>query len=114
MEAPEGYVLENGLATGLPEDLVHEVAGVLEWYGCDQGRLTKDAAAHAILAARAWSERQAAERRGHERRREEAARETGRLLDLAEARRRAREYVSADGDPVRAGRAMQARGSRLS
>ena len=92
---PEGYLLTDGRATGLPEDLVAEVAGVLEWYGCDQGRLTNDAAAKAILAARAYYERQAAERRAHEQRHEEASRETRTILDLAEARHRAREHTGA-------------------
>jgi len=88
----EGYVLSTGLATGLDEDLVREVASVLEWFGCDQGRLTEDAAAHAILAARSWQERREAERRAHERRRDDAARGAT-LLDLAEARRRARDWT---------------------
>lgn len=94
MNPGEGYVLSDGRATGLPEDLVAEVAGVLEWYGCDQGRLTGDAAARAILATRAWQERRAAEERGHARLHEEASREMRTLLDLAEARRRAREYAA--------------------
>lgn len=86
----EGYVLADGRATGLPEDLVHVLAGVLEWYGCDMGPFGTDAAAHAILSMQAWRERQAAERWAHERRHEEAARETRTILDLAEARRRTR------------------------
>ena len=110
----EGFTLSDGRATGLPEDLVAEVAGVLEWYGCDQGRLTRDAAARAILAAREWQERQAAAERLHARQREDALRlaETARVLDLAEARRKAREHVSADGETARAARVMQAQGMR--
>lgn len=97
----EGYVLRDGRATGLPEELVAEVAGVLRYYGCDMGSLTDDAAARAILAARSWQERRAAREREHARRRDDALRlaETRTILDLAEARRRAREYVSADGMP---------------
>jgi hypothetical protein len=91
---PEGYLLSDGRATGLEEDLVAEVAAVLEWYGCDQGHLTGDAAAKAILAARSWQERRAAQERGHARWREEAARETRTILDLVEARRRAREHMA--------------------
>ncbi len=87
------HVLASGFDTGLPEELVREVACILEWYGCDQGRLTMDAAARAILAARAWELVQAADEAAHAKRHEESARETGRLLDLAEARRRARECV---------------------
>ncbi len=86
----EGYVLSTGLATGLDEELVREVASVLEWYGCDQGRLTEDAAARAILQARAWELRRAADEAAHAKRHDEAARETRTILDLAEARRRAR------------------------
>jgi len=113
---PEGYVLADGRATGLPEDLVRVVAAVLEWYGCDQGRLTGDAAARAILAARAWDARRDADERAHARRRDDALRlaETQMVLDLAGARRRAREYVSADAESGRAGRAMQAQGTRHS
>jgi hypothetical protein len=86
----EGYVLSDGRATGLPEDLVAEVAAVLEWYGCDQGRLTGDAAARAILAARAYDARRAAEERAHARRRDDALR----LADLAQSIQRARLYVA--------------------
>jgi hypothetical protein len=112
----EGYVLSTGLATDLPEDLVREVASILEWYGCDQGQLTMDAAARAILQSRAWELRRAADEAAHARRRDDPLRlhESQVIADLAEARRRAREYVSADADPVRAGRAMQAQGTRHS
>ena len=48
----DGYVLASGVATGIEPDLVAEVAGVLEYYGCDLGPSGADAAAHAILAAR--------------------------------------------------------------
>ena len=94
----EGYVLTTGLATGLPEDLVAEVAGVLDWYGCDQGHLTGDAAAKAILAARAHYERKAAEDRAHARHRDDPLRlaETRTILDLAEGRRRAKGYTAGE------------------
>ncbi len=92
----EGYVLSTGLATGLPEELVREVASILEWYGCDQDRLTEDAAARAILQARAWELRRAADEAAQERRHREAAQETRTILDLAEARRRARGRTALD------------------
>ena len=82
----EGYVLASGLATGIESDLVAEVAGVLEYYGCDLGPLDADVAAHAILAARSWRERRAAEERRHASARERSARETREILELAEAR----------------------------
>ncbi len=91
----DGYILTSGQATGLPEDLVHEVAGVLEWY-CDQGELTSDAAARAILAARAYYERREARRRDHERRHAAASCEVRTILDLAEARQRARARTALD------------------
>ena len=84
----EGYVLASGLATGIETDLVVEVAGVLEYYGCDMGPLGPDVAAHAILAARSWRERKAAEERRHASARERSQRETREILDLAEARSR--------------------------
>ncbi len=87
---PDGYVLTSGQATGLPEDLVREVAGILEWYGRDRGELTNDAAARAILAARAYYERREARRRDHERRHAAASCEVRTILELAEARQRAR------------------------
>lgn len=86
----EGYVLTSGQPTGLPEDLVAEVAAVLEWYGCDQGRLTRDAAARAILAARSWQERRAARDRQHARIRDDAMR----LADLAQAAWRTRAHLA--------------------
>ncbi len=100
----EGYILTSGLATGLPEDLVREVASVLEWYvacvvewyGCDQGELTSDAAARAILAARAYYERREARRRDHERRHAAASSEVRTILELAEARQRARARTALD------------------
>jgi len=84
----EGYVLASGLATGIESELVAEVVGVLEYYGCDLGPLDADVAAHAILAARSWRERRAAEERRHASARERSARETREILELAEARRR--------------------------
>ncbi len=93
---PAGYVLSSGQATGLPEDLVREVAGVLQWYGCDQGELTSDAAARAILAARAYYERREARRRDHERRHAAASCEVRTILELAEARQRARARTALD------------------
>ncbi len=92
---PEGYVLSTGLATGLDEELVREVASILEWYGCDQGQLTMDAAARAVLQARAWELRRAADEAAQERRHREAARETQTILDRAETRRRTREQTEA-------------------
>jgi len=84
----EGYVLASGLATGIESELVAEVVGVLEYYGCDMGPLGPDVAAHAILAARSWRERKAAEERRHATARERSARETREILDLAEVRSR--------------------------
>ncbi len=92
--APEGYVLTTGLATGLPEDLVREVAAVLDWYGSDMGQLTQDAAARAILQARAWELRRQADEARHAKRHEQAAWEMRTLLDLAEARRRTRRHMA--------------------
>lgn len=84
----DGYTLSNGTLTDLEGDLVAEVAGVLEFYGCDMGPLGEDVAAHAILAARAWRERKAAEDCRHAAAHERQRRETAALLDLREARRR--------------------------
>ncbi len=109
-----GYTLASGLDTGLDPELVREVASVLRWYGCDLAPFEDDAAARALLQARAWELRRAADEAAHRKRYDAAMRETVRLLDLAEARKKAREYVSADGDPVRAGRAMQVQGTRHS
>ncbi len=85
------YVLADGRDTGLEENLVAEVAGILRYFGCDLAPLEDDAAARAILQARAWELRRAAEEAAQERRHREAARETRTILDRAEARRRARE-----------------------
>ncbi len=85
-----GYVLSTGLATGLDEELVREVASILEWYGCDQGRLTEDAAARAILQARAWELRRAADEAAHAKRREDPLR----LADLAQAAWRTRVHMA--------------------
>ena len=90
----EGYVLTTGHATGLDPDLVREVAGILEWYGCDQGRLTQDAAARAILQARAWELRRASDEAAHAKRREASAREMRVLIDLGEVRGRVRRYLA--------------------
>lgn len=91
----EGYVLNGGegAATGLPEDLVDEVASVLEWYGCDMGQLTKDAAARAILQARAWELRRAADEALHAKRRDDALR----LADLGRATQRAHIHATLRG-----------------
>ena len=86
----DGYVLTSGQPTGLPVDLVAEVAAVLEWYGCDQGALTSDAAARAILAARSWQQRRAARDRQHARVRDDALR----LADLAQAVQRTRVHLA--------------------
>ncbi len=83
----EGYVFSDGRASGLPEDLVAEVAGVLRYYGCDQGSLTDDAAAHAILAARSWHEREAAEERRHAKARQRLAEEAEAIEAQIAARR---------------------------
>ena len=74
----EGYVLTSGHATGLEADLVREVAGVMECYA---GQPVADVAAHALLAARAWRERQAARERGHARLRDDKARRSA-LADV--------------------------------
>ena len=99
----EGYVLRSGLATGIEADLVAEVAGVLEYYGCDLGPLDADVAAHAILAARSWRERRAAEERRHASARERSQRETRQILELSEARvRTARRIVDGIKDAMAA------------
>lgn len=92
----DGYVLTTGQATGLPDDLVAEVAGVLEFYGCDMGPLGPDAAARAILAARSWQDRRAAEERRHTKAHEQASREVAALLGLVEARERTRRRTALD------------------
>lgn len=89
----DGYVLSTGQPTGLPEELVAEVAGVLEYYGADQGPLGHDVAARAILAARSWQERRAARDRQHARIRDDALR----LADLAQAIQRTRVHLRTPG-----------------
>ena len=99
----EGYVLRSGLDTGIEADLVIEVAGVLQCYGCDLGPLDADVAAHAILAARSWMERKAAEERRHASARERSWRETREILELSEARvRTARRIVDGIKDAMAA------------
>jgi len=99
----ENYVLRSGLATGIESELVAEVAGVLEYYGCDMGPLGADAAAHAILAARSWRERQRAAERQHVTARERSQRETRQILELSEARvRTARRIVGGIKDAMAA------------
>ncbi len=106
----EGYVLGTGVATGLPEDLVAQVAEALETWGADLGPAGKDVVARALLAERAWSDRQAAEERAHARRRDDAVRlpEAQVIAEQCEARRRAREHAAgvmfADTGAIRATR----------
>ncbi len=99
----ESYVLSTGLATGLDEELVREVASILEFHLSGAGQLAinatyealRDAAARAVLQARAWELRRAADEAAQERRHREAARETQTILDRAETRRRTREQTEA-------------------
>ena len=87
---PEGYLLSDGRATGLPEDLVAEVAAVLKLYGSDDRPLTDDVAARVVLTVQAYYARRAAEEQAHARRRDDALR----LADLAQSIQRARLYVA--------------------
>ncbi len=87
-----------------------------ERYGGADGPDPEKAMRYAILAAQAEQERHEADERAHARRRDDPLllHESEVILGLAEARKKAHEYVSADGDSVRAGRAMQAQGTRHS
>ena len=79
-------------------DCLREAVAVLQAHGGHAGPHPEEAM-HCVLAAvRAWEERHDAEEREHARRRDDPLRlaETRAILDLAEARRRARGRTALD------------------